>query len=186
MNYMHNEIFYNDYEILRSFEMAAPDPSGAPAYIRFPFLFSNRLKGETYGGELALNLQVCERWQLRASYSYLQMQLHKEPGSRDTTQEALEGYSPHHHVTFRSLLDLPWDLQFDTTVRYVDSLPTPRIGSYVALDLRLGWRPLKNLDFSVVGQNLLDDRHPEFSPGIIQTSQAEIERAVYGKITFRF
>jgi iron complex outermembrane receptor protein len=179
-------LFYNDYDRLRSFEMAPPDLSAAPAYIRFPFLFSNRLKGETYGGELAVNLQVSERWQLRASYSYLQMQLHRQPGSQDTTEESIEGYSPHHHVTFRSLLDLPWNLQFDTTVRYVDSLPSAAIGSYVGLDLRLGWKPFKDWDISIVGQNLLDNHHPEFPPAAIQTPQAEIERAVYGKITFRF
>jgi len=30
------------------------------------------------------------------------------------------------------------------------------------VDLRLGWRPCQNLEFSIVGQNLWDDQHPEF------------------------
>ncbi len=179
-------LFYNDYSRLRSFEMAAPDASAAPAYIRFPFLFSNRLHGETYGGELAANFQMADWWHWRASYSYLQIELHKDPGSQDTSQESIEGLSPHHQVSLKSSIDLPWNLQFDTTVRYVDSLPAAGIGSYVGLDLRLGWKPWKDLDISIVAQNLLDNHHPEFPPAVIQTPQAEIERAVYGKVTFRF
>jgi iron complex outermembrane receptor protein len=184
-------LFYNDYDRLRSFEPGASDLSAFPAYIRIPLFFGNGLRGETYGGELTANFQITDWWHWRASYSYLQIQLHTNPGSGDTTQELIEGASPHHQVSVRSLMDLPWNLQFDTTIRYVDALPTPglvptRIGSYVGLDLRLGWKPFKNLDISIVGQNLLDNRHPEFPPGAILTPTAEIERAVYAKATFKF
>jgi iron complex outermembrane receptor protein len=179
-------LFYNSYENLRSFEPGTPDASAFPAYIRFPLLFGNGLSGETYGGELAANFQITDWWHWRASYSYLQIQLHTNPGSQDTTQESIEGFSPHHQVSVRSLMDLPSNLQLDATVRYVDSLPAPGIGSYIGLDLRLGWKPFKNLDISIVGQNLLDNHHPEFPPGAILTPAAEIERAIYGKVTFRF
>lgn len=179
-------LFYNDYERLRTFEMGAADFSSAPAYVRIPFYFRNGLNGETYGGELAGSFQAAEWWHLRASYSYLQIQLHKDPGSTDTTQENIERVSPHHQVSLRSFLDLPWNLQFDTTVRYVDFLRASGVQSYIGLDLRLGWRPHKNLDISIVAQNLLDSQHREFPPSALQTPQAEIERAVHGKITFRF
>ena len=179
-------LFYNDYRHLRTFELGATDASAAPAYLRFPFYFGNGLSGQTYGGELAANLDVAEWWHWRAAYSYLQMQLHKNPGSTDTTQAAEDGLSPHHQISFRSLMDLPWKLQLDTTVRYVDSLPTANIRSYVGLDMRLGWRPRQNLEFSIVGQNILDNQHREFSPSVIRTPAAEIERAVYGKVTWGF
>jgi iron complex outermembrane receptor protein len=57
------------------------------------------------------------------------------------------------------------------------------VPSYVALDLRLGWRPTPNWEFAIVGQNLLDRQHPEF--GAPATRQ-EIPRSVYGKLTWRF
>jgi iron complex outermembrane receptor protein len=60
------------------------------------------------------------------------------------------------------------------------------VSSYVELDLRLGWMPIKNLEFSITGQNLLHAHHPEFNPSFLQTQRAEVERSVYGKITWRF
>jgi iron complex outermembrane receptor protein len=53
----------------------------------------------------------------------------------------------------------------------------------VALDVHLGWRPTKNLELSIVGQNLLDPQHPEFGTPATRT---EVQRSVYGKVTCRF
>ncbi len=177
--------FYNDYDRLRSLEPEPLDFS-APTYVRFPKLFSNGLKGETYGAELAANFQAAEWWRLRGSYSCLQVQLQQKPGSLDTSSPASRGDSPHHQVSLRSLMDLPHHLQLDCTGRYVDHLPNQNIPGYVSLDVRLGWRPTGKLELEVVGQNLLDNRHPEFNPSIIQYQKTAVERAVYGKITFRF
>jgi iron complex outermembrane receptor protein len=58
------------------------------------------------------------------------------------------------------------------------------VPSYVSLDLRLGWHPTPNWEFAIVGQNLLDKRHPEFlAAGAVGT---EIPRSVYGKVTWKF
>ena len=46
----------------------------------------------------------------------------------------------------------------------------------MTLDARLAWSPRKNLEFAIVGQNLLDDRHPEFSPTFIGTQKTEVEK----------
>ena len=50
----------------------------------------------------------------------------------------------------------------------------------------LAWSPRKDLEFAIVGQNLLDDRHPEFAPTFIGTQQTEVERSVYGTVVWRF
>jgi iron complex outermembrane recepter protein len=179
-------LFYNDYDQLRSGEVEAVRPPG------FPFATSgriaNKIFGETYGGELSVVWQPLTYWRLVANYSYLQMQLHHRAGSTDISGENAEQASPHHQASLRSSLDLPHNVQFDCAVRYVDNLPSPeqRIPSYVALDARLAWRPRKNLELSIVGQNLLDDRHPEFRPTIVVTQTTEVERSVYGKITWHF
>ena len=85
-----------------------------------------------------------------------------------------------------SFLDLPGKLEFSQTYRYISALPTQRVGNYQTVDVRLGWQPLKNLEFSVTGQNLLDDRHPEFAPTVIPIQRTEVQRGIYGKILFRF
>ena len=162
------------------------DLSNLPASIRFPNLFENKLKGQTYGAELAANFQAADWWRLRGSYSYLQMQLQKKPGGRDTASLGISGNSPHHQVSLRSLMDLPYHLQLDCTGRYVDQLANQHIASYISLDVRLGWRPVKNIELAIVGQNLLDNHHPEFNPSIIRFQKTEVERAVYGKVTLTF
>jgi iron complex outermembrane receptor protein len=81
------------------------------------------------------------------------------------------------------MINLPWDLEFDTNFRYVDSLPSPAVSGYFTLDLRLAWRPRPNVELSIVGQNLMDDQHPEF--GAPATRQ-EIPRSIYGKVVWRF
>jgi iron complex outermembrane receptor protein len=47
--------------------------------------------------------------------------------------------------------------------------------------MRLGWRPPNNgLSLALVGQNLLQRRHPESG------TVTEIERGVYGKVTWQW
>ena len=170
--------FYNDYDNLRSLEQ---DPV-------VPTLFhvGNKLYGESYGVETAATLEITRWWRLQPAYTFLQMALHKRPGSTDSTSEQDEGKSPRHQMSVRSSMDLPGDLSLDCTVRYVDHLPALTISSYVELDVRLGWRLNRNLELAIVGQNLLEGRHREFSPSFINTQQTAIQRGVYGKLTLRF
>ncbi len=180
--------FYNIYNDLRTseFQGIAPDPSlpGSPQVARLRL--ENKATAETYGTELTANWHVTESWRWRATYTFLQLQLHRKASSNDTSAEDDEGTSPHHQFSLQSSLDLPWHLQFDVTTRYVDRLSDLGVNGYVSLDLRLGWKPSRNVELSIVGQNLLDDRHPEFTPTIIPTQRTEVPRGVYGKILWRF
>ena len=113
--------FYNDYDHLRSLEPTRPGPVS-------PSLVTNNLFGETYGTEISATAQVTNRWRLQGSYTYLEAQLHRRAGSRDARSEGVgEGSSPRHQFFLRSLLDLGWNMQFDSTLRYVDKLPGPNI-----------------------------------------------------------
>jgi iron complex outermembrane receptor protein len=172
--------FYNDYDDLRTLEPVLPGPVS-------PSTVENKLFGETYGVELSATAQLTRQWRVQGSYSYFDAQLHREPGSRDTSTEKIdEGSSPHNQFFIRSLLDVGWNIQFDSTLRYVDVLPVPKVPSYITLDLRLAWSPRKDLEFAVVGRNLLDDRHPEFAPTFIGTQKTEVERSVYGMVVWRY
>ncbi len=181
--------FYNDYEHLRTIRPGTPffEASPAPPHVVIPLRAGNDLKGETYGAELAANLQTTDWWRLSASYSFLQIQLHPTSNPPDQSSErAGEGSSPHHQFSLRSRMDLPKNFEIDTTLRYVDGLPAINVDSYVVMDIRLGWRPTQNLEFSIVGQNLFDNRHLEFVPTTVSTQTAEVEHSVYGKVTLRF
>lgn len=172
--------YYNDYEDLRTIEPIFPGPVS-------PSRVSNKLSGDAYGTEISATAQVTKQWRIQSSYSYWQADLQLDRGSHDRNTVMIdEGSSPHNQFFIRSILDVGWNVEFDSTLRYVDVLPFPKIPSYVTLDVRLAWSPLKNLEIAIVGQNLLDDRHPEFAPTFIGTQQSEVQRSVYGKVVWRF
>jgi iron complex outermembrane receptor protein len=83
-------------------------------------------------------------------------------------------------------MELPKNWELDFWFRFVDELPALNIDSYTTLDVRLAWIPVPDLEIALVGQNLLDDQHPEFESERNDTQSTEVERGVYGKITWRF
>jgi hypothetical protein len=87
----------------------------------------------------------------------------------------------------RSLVNLPYRFEFDAMVRFVGELPAQQVKEYTTGDIHAGWHdvPVKflgfqHLDFSVVGQNLLQPHHVEF--GIAPGPNVMIKRGVYAKL----
>lgn len=172
--------FFNDYDKLLTVE------KGAPISNLTTILTDNKMDGETFGLEVSTNWNVTDSWKLTTGYTYLQMQLHLDKTSNDKGRDvSIEGENPHNQGHLHSYLDLPYNLEFDTSLYYVDHLSNGDIPSYLRLDARLGWQPTESLDVSFGVMNLLDDDHLEFRgvEGIITT---EVERSIFGKITWRF
>jgi iron complex outermembrane receptor protein len=166
--------FLNIYDDLRSIERLNPSAS-------FPVVIANGLKGKSYGAELTGSYRITDRWRLRAGYTELRIQIDPKPGSTDTTRGSGESHDPNRQFSLRSSLDLPRHVEFDAGLRFVGSIANQKVPAYSELDVRWGWRPTPKLEFSVVGQNLLHDRHTEFgSPN----NRKEIERSVYGKVVW--
>ncbi|MCU1239868.1 MAG: ligand-gated TonB-dependent outer rane channel [Candidatus Acidoferrum typicum] len=180
--------FYNRYSNLRTAEPGAPfiEGSPAPTDIVIPFVASNKMSGGTYGAELFADWRVAPKWRLVGSYSYLQMNIQKNSDSLDPTPDNPNGSSPRHQWYLRSSIDLPKHFEHDTTLRFVDHLPSLSIPSYYSLDAHLGWRPVPRVEFSIGGQNLLDNQHLEFIPDFINTAPTVVKRTVYGSMTFKF
>jgi len=150
----------------------------------------NALEGEVSGLELSAEWQVFESLKLAGSYTFstsdfrpiITTALTVAPGEPSPEAE-LEG-EPDHIFNIRSYLNLPYDLELDAMFYYVTENVGRNIPSYSRLDLRMGWEPTKNVEFSLVGQNLLDETHPELKEQIERDS--ETERSFYVKGTFRF
>lgn len=168
--------FYHDYDQLRSTEPLQPPE-------RFPVRVANGLEGETYGLELGVDYHPTDWWRLRAGYTHLQLHVQPGPGSRDTSKGSGESHDANHHVSLWSMWDLPARLELDLGLRYVSHIANQQVPAYAEVDARLGWRPRPNLEVSIVGQNLLHSRHVEFGA---RPNRYEIERSVYGKVTWRF
>ncbi|MEJ0034735.1 MAG: TonB-dependent receptor [Gammaproteobacteria bacterium] len=179
-------LFYNDYNDIRS---TTPGPLAFPSF-GFPLVIANALEGETHGLELSAAYQPFDAWRLRGGYNLLKEHLRVKPGGVDFSNALNETADPEQQVTLHSALDLPASLQLDIGLRWVDTLhnnngPTPgTVPSYFEADARIGWRLNGNLEFSVVGQNLLHDHHPEY--GFPGAARQEIERGVYGKVLMTY
>ena len=180
--------FYNNYHNLLSAELGTPflETNPAPIHIVAPLVAGNKMRGGTYGIEWFADWRVIPKWKLSGSYSYLQMNIRKDKDSLDPTSDNPNGTSPRHQFYLRSSIDLPKNFEQDLIVRFVDRLPSLNVPSYHSLDAHLGWRPVAALEFSVGGQNLLNNRHLEFIPDFINTSPTEVKRTFYGTITWRF
>jgi iron complex outermembrane receptor protein len=179
--------FYNIYDRQRSLEPGAPfvEATPPPPHLVIPYTINNLIYGEVYGAELASSFQPTDWWRLRVNYTAWSLQLHKRSNSNDPVLEGAEDDSPNHQVSVRSLMDLPLHLELDLGFRYVDALQNRNVPAYTAFDARLGWRPNRNWEFSLVGQSLFNT-HKEFAPSYIQTQVTEVEMSIYGKVTFRF
>jgi len=168
--------FYNDYDHLYSTEY---NPTALSKK------FDNKLYGETYGAEISTHWQVKKNWRLIAGYSLLEIQVHRRDSSTDTVHESqYEDKSPRNMFSVRSYLDLPGNFEFDTAAYYVDSIPYYNIPGYVRLDARLGWHITKDMELSVVGQNLLDSHHPEMDDDAVIA--AEVQRGVFAQLSYKF
>jgi len=179
--------YYNRYGNLTTWDPTAPflEVTPPPPHLVIPLQVNNLMRGEAYGVEVAAKWQVTANWRLSSSYTWFQARMRLDPTSNDlNTLLQIEGNSPEHQFQVRSQLDLPHDLKLDGALYYVDALQNPTIPSYVRADLRLAWRPRAGLELSVVGQNLLDGRHPEFGGALMLPSQTP--RSVYGQAAWRF
>jgi len=153
------------------------DP-GPPPRLILPLGISNTGKGETYGVELATNLDMTSAWHIYGMYSAIQTDyVTGFPGT---------GLVPSNQIYLQSSWDVGRDWQFDAIWRYADSIGDGIVSDYNVMDLRLAWRPAIDFEFALVGRNLLDARHFEAPATNIGLQPTAIEREIYGMVTWKY
>ena len=140
----------------------------------------NDREGNTKGIEAWGSWMVTKQWRLWGGYDYLHKDLTVEPGAIDLQPESSIGSDPKQWAKLRSALDIGRAWELDIMLRYYDRLDNIDVPAYTAVDARLGWKPSEKVELSVLGRNLTDAAHIEWSPG------AEFERAWFFKALFRF
>ena len=165
--------FYNDYEHLRTIE---PAPGGF-----IPLRWGNLMEGNTYGVEVWANWQVTKWWRLSPGFRSLHKRLHFSEGASQLLGLEQAGNDPSKRATLKSSMDFGrWTL--DAILRYVGKLPSPENPSYTELGARVAWRASDALELSIVGANLLDERHSEYA---LPTAR-EIRRSIYAELRWTF
>ncbi|MBX3324283.1 MAG: TonB-dependent receptor [Nitrospira sp.] len=150
-----------------------------------PGIEARASKGKMHGyaAEIAMNWQLRDWWRIRPAFTYLYAHGHSEAGEGHDDES---GEIPRYQLSFRSLINLSKTLEFDSTFRFVDQLAGVQVPSYTNLDLRLGWKPTESIELSLVGHNLLAQQHLEYMPQLLNTQPVQIQRGMYGKVTWRF
>ena len=193
--YLDIAVFYNDYNYLSSFQVGSffLEPSPAPLHAVLPLVIANGIEGKGYGFEVAPDWRPVKWWEVKVSYSYLDLELKDRHGSNDPTSVLNdEGSSPRNQVMAESLINISKRFEFDQTLRNVNALPAQSssnvlpsvsVTGYFTADARLGLHITRELELSIDGQNLLQPHHAEFGgdPGRL----VGIERCVYGKLTWK-
>ncbi len=169
-------LFYNDYRDLIGLELDDNDPGDD----RIDLGYANNRSGRAYGFELALDWKIISNWMIGGSYSYLRTII-DENKVEDPGIAALlsQDSNPRHLFSVRSFFDISPQIDFDFWFRYVSRLPERDIDGYMVMDARIAWRLVADLELSIVGQNLLESGHSEFS-------SLEVERSIYAKIDWKF
>jgi iron complex outermembrane receptor protein len=176
--------FFSEFDLLIA-SPQSPQLVMDPFHVLQAYNYANDVSGHTYGTEMLARWQAADCWRLTAGYSWLQTEFDGTTGTGKS--------NPEHQLQLRSSLELGRGWEFDAAAYFVDrieSLPQGvqnpiTIGSYVRLDLGLTWKANDQLEFSLWGQNLLDDGHTEFA-SYKSPNTAEIPRSFFGKVTWRF
>ncbi|HSY27547.1 MAG TPA: TonB-dependent receptor, partial [Burkholderiaceae bacterium] len=127
--------------------------------------------------------QASQNWRLSAGWNELRENLRIEPGSTDPTGPSALGDDPKYQFSFRSALNITENEEFDLAFRRIGALPDPVVPAYNAVDVRLAWKPRRDLELSLTAQNLFGRNHVEF--GAPPTS-SEIPTMVFAKMVLRY
>jgi iron complex outermembrane receptor protein len=175
--------FINDYH-----KLDGQTPNGAPivvppGLILFPSFQVGNLRALSYGFETTATYQLTKQWRLFCSYSLFEIQARgDDPG----TAADINGSSPHNQVYLRSSWDLGRNVQFDVIGRYVDRLTALGVPQYTETDMRIGWHVKKNLEVSLVGQNLLNSHHLEFVDHESPLVATQMRRGGYAMVSWTY
>jgi iron complex outermembrane receptor protein len=170
--------FHNHYNDLTAFGDATISVNPSPVSILISVPYANRDAGSTNGVEIAPDWKMNPWAEFKASYSYVSINLADKFSHTNTSDAAAyEGSSPRHQGTVQALFNLPKGFEFDPTFRYESALPALAVSAYSTADARVSRHFAKDWELSVVGQNLLQPRHAEFGPLLV-------ERSLYAEITW--
>ncbi|MCB0319651.1 MAG: TonB-dependent receptor [Bdellovibrionales bacterium] len=182
--------FYFDYRDIIGVEEGIPFVGSlreveSPALI-IPLEFGNGYDGYAYGGEVSVDWAATHWFQLTTFLTTLHTEVTGGVGTLDSEKSLKSGNSPEIAAGFQPRFSLPWDIEIDPTLRYVDRIDYGEIPSYWELNLRVGYHASENISFAVMGENLLDSGHLEHLGTIFSPPATEIGRSVRGEVLVKF
>ena len=181
--------FINDYSQLRDLSFGALAlSSGLPQQFILPVLPTNKASALTYGFEVSADWKPLDKWHLQSSYSYLDMHISstKQLKQFDPTTGGADKVNPQHQLSLRSNYDISEKIQLNLWLRYTSKIEFYNIPDYVTMDAKLAFKPVKNIELFLVGQNLFSESHREFVSDIVPSTAARIPRGIFVGARWQF
>lgn len=181
--------FINDYSQLRDLSFGALSFStGIPRQLLLPILLNNHGSALTYGVETSVDWKPINQWRLQASYSFLNMHITSNELLKqlDPTTSGASKANPQHQLSFRSNYDISEKLQVNIWVRYTSDITFYNIPGYVTMDTKLAYKPIKNIEVFLVGQNLFREKHQQYVADAVPSAAAWISRGIYVGARWQF
>ena len=181
--------FFNDYREIYS---SVPQSNSRTS----DYLLANVQEGTGQGFEVVAKWQISKQLALQGSYTWQQLDLESRGAMTTATggKSVPNNNAPQHQWALRSSYDFAEGWQSNLHLRYVDEFNGRNtltgsgdipIADQLYLDANLIYRPNKNLELMVAGQNLGNSGQLQYLAELI-TPATEIESLVYGKITWSF
>ena len=169
--------FFNDYNNLRTQYLDGTS-----------YIVSNYGDGKVYGFEVASSIDIKSNWRVSLAYSFLKVDTKNDTGLTYLSDNlSNEGRSPYNQLSLKSYYNFSSKLQLSNMIYFSDNLTASgkNVDAYTKLDTSLIYKKTDNLSLKIVGQNLLDSRHQEFSNALF-SQNAEMGRNFYFNMSYNF
>lgn len=164
-------VFHHDFDRLRTQE---PRPGTT--------VLANGLNSTLNGASAWGSWRVTPSWRLAAGVVKFHQRFTLDPDDTGISNAAVSPNDSSHWWQFSSAFNLTPRHEFDVRVRYVGESHGGNIPDYTAVDVRLAWKPTRDTELSLTGQNLFDPGHQEWgAPGVLP----EVKRSWFAKVLWR-
>ncbi|GJL76259.1 TonB-dependent siderophore receptor [Nitrosomonas sp.] len=181
--------FVNDYSELRDFSLGALSlTTGLPSHLLLPASANNKASALTYGFEISMDWKPLDQWRLQGNYSYLDLDISSNELFKqlDPSTGGASKVNPQHQLSVRSNYDISNKLQLNLWLRYTSKIAFYDIPDYVTMDAKLAFKPVKDIELFLVGQNLFSGNHRELVSDFMPSAPALIPRGIYVGAQWRF
>ncbi len=158
--------FHHRFDDLRTLEPGGPVSA---------YHIENGGRGRTSGVEGWAEARLHPAWRLVGGFVAMSNVFELQPGHVDLSSDKL-GNNPRRTALLRSLWNVTPAHELDVTTRYMSRLPNPDVPAPAVTDVRAGWHISRDLDLSVVVNDVFTRRYAE--------AGAAAQRALFGRSAF--
>ncbi|MEO5741879.1 MAG: TonB-dependent receptor, partial [Vicinamibacterales bacterium] len=158
-------VFSGSYDDLSTSEPFQPyvELTPAPPHVLAGVTLDNLLSARVSGVELNARWNPLPQWEVETAYSRLYLAPHTDPSSLDALAIDTDGSAPQHQLHARTALSVRPGVELGMSFWQVGSLRQLAVSAYTRVDAKAEFRLNGRMTAAVLGQNLSNREHVEFS-----------------------